>query len=163
MTRRTCLGSRALCCARSITGWAVLLAWDGEFYLLAECGFLKRDLEIIAQVSTAFGSLSARTSSAAHAEHIKDIVHVEAAESAGTAEGISSGRAAAPRVEGIMAKLVVCRLLLRILHHIVRLVELLEFLLGSLGVVTIEIGVVFAREFLICLFDFIVRGTLLDP
>ena len=162
---RAGLRAGARCCTRAMAGTALIRTRDVELDLLAEGRFLKGDLEIIAQIAAALWLRAARLAASATAEeHIEYVIHTAATEAAKAtlAETAKAAATTHAAFKGRMTELVVLGFLLGVLEDIVGLVDFLEFLLGSLRVVAVEVRMIFAGHFLIGLLDLRCRRALLD-
>ena len=134
----------------------------GHIFLAALCRFLKRKGDACLYVTAAARCVRVRTASAAPEtateEAVENIGKIKTACAAGIR--ISAARAAAEvRVYARKAELVVARLLVWVAQNLVRLVDLLELLLGFL-VAGVHVGVILACELFVCFFDLFFRSAL---
>lgn len=161
MAGRTGLRLRTGLCARTGACFADRAALELEFLAAAKGRFLKRQRQVILQITAALGRILASAAAAASAktaarEHIKDILKpAEAAKAASAASTAAHG--------GIVeAELVIARALLRIAEHFVGFVNFLEARL-SLLVVRVKIRMAGLGRLAVSLFDFVIRSALATP
>src|SRR5438874_1664518 len=131
-----------------------------DFFFATECGFLQRDLHVIAQIRTAvplLGTFRAATKKSLKnsgpadtpAEHLTK--NIEWIMKTATTEATATLRKRG------MSKSVVGRAFFRIDQNIISFADLFEFLLRVL-IVGIFVRMIFDREFSIGAFDFIATG-----
>ena len=156
--------------AGAVAVGTIFHARNFDIHFLAESGFLETNAQVVAQIGAAFGTRLTFSASPAAAEKLlKNIAHVDtaAAKSASSsAENVieietahSAGTAAAAWLERRVSKLVVLRAFLRVFQNVVGDVNFLHFRLGSLGVVAVQIRMIFLRKFLVRLLQLVVRGV----
>ena len=162
MAVRAVLRTGSRCSTGAMTGLAVLRTRNTEFHFLAESGFLKRDLQIIAQITAALRSRTTGTATAAltakeHIEYIAKTFGTATAKAAKTtlAETTeAAGTAAHTAIECRMTELVILGLLLRVLQDIIGFIDFFELLFGCLGVIAVQVWMIFAGHLLIGLLQF---------
>ena len=139
---------------------ALLHAVDDDLLLAAEGRLLKADVHARAQALAALGrvGVGARTAEAAAEKAAEDIAQIAEVEAACT---VSAAACTGPvvRVHAGKAELVVARLLVWVAQNLVRLVDLLELLLGFL-VAGVHVGMILACELFVCFFDLFFRSAL---
>ena len=158
---RADLGGRALGAARASAVRALLDAVDADFLLAAEGRLFKADVHARAQAFAALGRVGvrARAAEAPAEEAAEDIAEVAEVEPARAVSAATGGACAVIRVNARKAELVVARLLVWVAQNLVRLVDLLELLLGFL-VAGVHVGVILACELFVCFFDLFFRSAL---
>ena len=157
---RADLGGRALGAARAAAVRTLLDAVDTDFLLAAEGRLFKADVHARAQAFAALGRVGvrARAAEAPAEEAAEDIAEVAEVEPA-RAVSAATGACAVIRVNARKAELVVARLLVWVAQNLVRLVDLLELLLGFL-VAGVHVGMILACELFVCFFDLFFRSAL---
>ena len=157
---RADLGGRALGAARAAAVRTLLDAVDADFLLAAEGRLFKADVHARAQTLAALGRVGvrARAAKAPAEEAAEDIAEVAEVEPA-RAVSAATGACAVIRVNARKAELVVARLLVWVAQNLVRLVDLLELLLGFL-VAGVHVGMILACELFVCFFDLFFRSAL---
>ena len=156
---RANLGGRALGAARTVAVRALLDAVDADLFFAAEGRFLKADGNARAQALAALRRIgvcprAAEAPAEKAAEDVTKVAEVEPARAVSAA-----GACAVIRVDARKAELVIARLLVGVAQNLVRLVDLLELLLGFL-VAGIHVRVILARELFVCFFDLFFRSAL---
>src|SRR5690606_25520423 len=139
VTGRAGLDLGALLGAAAVAGCAFLHGRDADLGLGAACGFLERDLEVVAQVGAAVDIAASAATAGATAEDVAEDVGEGIGETArATAEAAAH---AGLRIDPGVAVLVVGGALLGIGQDLVGLLGLLELFLG-LRIVRIAVRVV---------------------
>ena len=163
MAVRADLRGRAVGAAGAVAGGTGLIAVYADLLLTAEGGLLKADGHTQTDALAPLGGVGipplGGTESAAEkaAEDVPQIAEVKAA-------GVIGSAACACAVVGIYprkAELVITGLLIGVGENLIGLVDLLELLLRFL-IVGVQIRVVLPGHFLICFFDLVLRGALID-
>ena len=157
---RANLGGRALGAARTAAVRTLLDAVDADLFFAAEGRFLKADGNARAQALAALRRIGVcpRAAEAPAEKAAEDVAKVAEVEPA-RAVSAATGTCAVIRVDARKAELVIARLLVRVTQNLVRLVDLLELLLGFL-VAGVHVGVILARELFVCFFDLFFRSAL---
>ena len=155
---------------------ALFHARNRELDLFAECRFLERELEVVADVGAALGDWAARARTAPRAtaeEHVEDVAEAlgtaaaKAAESskaalaAKTAE--AAGAASTAGIRRVKAEAVILCALLRILEDVVGDIDLFHLLFCGLRIVAVEVRMILARQFPIGLLDVSIGSIPADP
>ena len=162
---RADLRGRAVGAAGAVAGGTGLIAVYADLLLTAEGGLLKADGHTQTDALAPLGGVGipplGGTESAAEkaAEDVPQIAEVKAAGVIG-----SAACACACAVVGIYprkAELVITGLLIGVGENLIGLVDLLELLLRFL-IVGVQIRVVLPGHFLICFFDLVLRGALIN-
>ena len=166
MTCWTSLAAATAFSSSAMTMLALYIFLDFEFLSNACCDFLKREIDLYAQIGStilrflslsasteAFKSAKASTMSAKYiTEHREDVIHREAATSAEASKTATTTRS-------VKAELVILLTLVRIMQYIISLSSLLEFLL-SLFVAGILVRVILYGYFAVSLLYLVVCGSL---
>lgn len=144
-------------CAAAVAVAAGIVLGDGEFLLHTGKGFPKGNGHIVAEVCPLLGAIVSPT--AAAGEHVENVTHIEAAEVealavesalAESAEASGAGAATGGLLKGIVAELIILGSLVGIGKHMVGFIDLLEFFLCRLGIVLVQIRMVFAGKSSVC-------------
>ena len=157
---------RARFCAIAMAVIADFILCDGELLFHPCKGFPKGNGHVVAKVCTLFRTII--PAAAATGEHVENVAHVESAEVESlaieaalpeSAEPAGAGSTTGCLLEGIMAELVVLGSLVSIGKYMVRFIHFLELFFRFLGMVLVQVRMVFTGKSPICFFDFIVRGV----
>jgi hypothetical protein len=146
---------------------AFLKFLDGDLFLAAMRGLLEFNLHVVAEIRATLRAGGIAASAASAEELVEDVFDVSCPERLaekvkGIVESARAGaRAAAARVEGIVAVLVVGGALLRVAQCLVGFADLLELVLGGL-VTWILVGVKLEGLLAIGLLEFVVRNAAAD-
>ena len=163
MAVRADLGRGAVGTAGAVTDRAGLIAVHADLFLAAEGRLLKADGHTQADALAPLGRIGVPALSGAEAtakeaaENIPQIAKVEAAGTVSTAAGPRS----VVRVHTRKAELVITGFFIRVRENLIGLVDLLELLL-RLFIVRIQVRVILPGHLLICFFDLVLRGALID-
>ena len=132
-----------------------------NIYLGTKGRFNEIYLQIIAQICTPGGAAALPASShPAAKEHVEDVSQIVKATEATKVK--TTGATGTVVVKGRMAKLIISSSSLLITEHLIGLCGLFEFLL-SIGIISIDVGMILTSQPPIGLFNFIGTGRTIYP
>jgi len=155
---------RARLGARTMADLALFHERNADRLLGAACGFLQRDLQVVAQVGAAvdIGAPTAATAAATTEDLVEDAAEGIRETLEARAAAKATGAACGGRIYACMTIAVVRGALVAVGEHFVGLFGLLEFLFGAF-VVGVAVRVELHRELAIGLLDVLVAGVAIDP